>query len=117
MSVRLATALVFIAALSVLAADLSVGCGQPYVYGVVSQKYPDTGERQAWLLQVGSESWAVPESFFHQVQLGDTVKFDGKSWSIVKTANGTVPANAAPPDVPPNIANPPGTTPSQTPHY
>jgi hypothetical protein len=117
MSVRVVSALIFVIALSALAADISVGCGQPYVYGVVSQKYPRTGENDVWMLQIADESWGVPENFWHQVQLGDTVKFDGKTWSIVKTANGTVPANTTAPDVPPNVANPPGTTPSQTPHY
>jgi hypothetical protein len=109
-------ALAFVLALSVLAADITVGCGQPYVYGVVSQKFTKTENMDAWVIQIENEAWTVPQDFWYQVQLGDTVKFDGKNWSIVKRANGTVPPNQEPPAVPPSIANPPGTTPSQTPH-
>jgi len=115
MSVRL-TALIFVLALSVFAADITIGCGQPYVYGPVVQKYARTGENDVWRLQVGSEIWSVPEDFYYKVSLGDTVKFDGKTWSIVMLANGTVPPGQVP-AVPPSIANPPGTTPSQTPRY
>ena len=89
MWVRLAIALVFVLALSTLAADFTIGCGQPYVYGIVSQKYARTGENDVWRLQIGSESWGVPEAFWYQAKLGDTVKFDGVRWSIVKSVGTT----------------------------
>lgn len=91
-------AIVFVAILSLLAADVSVGCGaNTYVFGPVEQKYsknPDDYER---LIMVQGKTYQVPPSFFAAVSLGDTVKYNGRKWAIVKTADGRpVPAEWAP---------------------
>jgi len=110
-SARVATALVFVLALSAFAADVSIGCGSQYVYGVVWGKYPATGENNAWMIQVVNEWYSVPEDFYYRAEIGDTVKFDGKDWTIVKTPDTTAPGNQPsdqpPPNIPPSIANPP----------
>lgn|GEM_PF-935004 len=112
-SVRVAAAVGFLLALSVFAADFTVGCGQRYVYGIVSAKYPATGDNQSWTIQVVDEWYTVPENFYYETQVGDTVKFDGRDWTIVKSAGTTLPGKPGrepqqpPPNVPPSLANPP----------
>ena len=102
MSVRVVTALVFVLALSMLAADISVGCaGKGYVYGVVQAKFAGTGDNDMSVLQIASESYTVPAGFYSEVQVGDLVRFDGKTWTIVKSAPTTfgnqTPAGTPPP--------------------
>jgi hypothetical protein len=82
---RTVTTLVFVALLSLLAADISVGCGaQAYVYGPVSQKYsPVPSEPNAQIL-ISGQAYEVPMSFYNQVQVGDVVRFNGRAWSIVQ---------------------------------
>ncbi len=89
MRTRTVKALFFVALLSVFAADIEVGCGQEYVYGPVSQKL--TGTEQAYLIMVNGTPYEVPPPFFLRVQVGDTVRFNGKEWSIVKPGETNVP--------------------------
>ena len=93
-----AKVLLFVALLSFLAADFSVGCGrQAYVFGPVEQKFVTGGQEEAdKLILVGGQTYLVPPSFFNQIAVGDTVKYNGSQWSIVKRADGTVPAQATP---------------------
>lgn len=94
---RMATALVLVAGLAVLAADFTVGCGQGYVYGPVDQKYTTGGDSGSYLISVNGTPYEVPMSFYYSVRVGDVVKFDGRSWRIVKRAPSTMGSSAAPP--------------------
>jgi hypothetical protein len=92
---RTVHALVFILALSVFAGDISVGCGQGFVIGPVTAKYRSRPEGGSFLIAVNGTPYDVGPDFYNQVQIGDTVKYTGKQWLIVKTANGT-PVNPPP---------------------
>ncbi|HLW47142.1 MAG TPA: hypothetical protein VKW09_05180 [bacterium] len=82
----------FVALLSLLAADVSIGCGKDtYVYGPVEQKYVTGSNELDKLIMVSGQTYQVPAYFYDQVSVGDTVKYNGRSWSIVKRADGTVP--------------------------
>jgi len=106
MSVRTVTVLVFVLAVSVLAADFSSGCtpNGGYVYGVVQAKFSGSGNNDMSVLQIASDTFTVPAAFYDEVQVGDLVRYDGTKWSIVKAAPSTYgnqpPANPAPGDVP-----------------
>lgn len=90
MPVRVMTALLFVLALSGLAADMTVGCAsQQYVYGVVEAKFSGNGDANSAVLQIASETYTVPQGFYQSVQVGDWVRFDGKTWTIVKSAGTT----------------------------
>jgi len=91
MRVRTIQALLFVLMLSALAADVSVGCGQGYVNGTVTQKFSSSGERGA-LIAVNGQSFEVPEGFWQQVQVGDTVRYSHGQWEIVRTANQPAPS-------------------------
>jgi hypothetical protein len=91
MKVRTLQALVFVLVLSVFAADFTVGCGQGYVYGPVTQKFRTGGDAESWSIAVNGTPYTVPLEFYTQVQIGDTVKYAGSRWEIVKTASGTTP--------------------------
>jgi len=82
---RTVTTLLFVALLSLLAADISVGCGsQAYVYGPVTQKYsPVPSEPNAQIL-INGQAYEVPMSFYNKVQVGDVVRFNGRVWSVVQ---------------------------------
>jgi len=88
----------FIAVLSVLIADISVGCGGgDYVYGPVSQKMQ---ANDSYKVVVNGNPYEVPAEFYYRVQLGDNVRFNGKEWSIVKPGETNVPANVPAPATP-----------------
>ena len=92
-----ANVLVFVALLSLLAADISVGCGKnAYVYGPVEQKYATGQDELDRTVLISGQTYLVPPYFFNQIQVGDIVKFNGSKWSIVKKADGTVPAQSSP---------------------
>jgi hypothetical protein len=93
----MARALVLIGVLAVLAADYTVGCGQGYVYGPVDQKYATGGDTGSYLISVNGTPYEVPMSFYYSVRVGDVVKFDGRSWSVVKQAPTTVGSPPSPP--------------------
>lgn len=78
------TTLVLVAMLGLLTADFTVGCGPAYVYGRVTQKFSMSGKETDKFILVNGQSHVVPMSFFTQVQVGDTVRFDGRQWAIVK---------------------------------
>jgi len=89
MRARTVKVLLFIVLLSAFAADISVGCGQTYVYGKVIQKY--TAPNQTYQISINGTSYSVPVDFFNTVHVGDMVKFNGKTWTIVKEAEPTLP--------------------------
>lgn len=91
MNRRTIKTLVFVALLAALAADLSVGCGQGYVYGPVTQKFTSGEGVDQTQLAVNGDPYLVPYSFYQQVRIGDIVKFDGKEWTIVKRAGAITP--------------------------
>jgi len=97
MSSRALTALLFVALLAVFAADVSVGCGQGFVLGPVGQKLNSGADTGDHLITVNGSPYDVPLWFYNQVRVGDTVKFDGKSWTVVKQGPTTLgPAPATP---------------------
>ncbi len=101
MSGRMLRALLFVAILSVFAADFTVGCGQAYVYGPVSQKLRAAADTGDWLITVNGETYDVPLVFYNEVNVGDTVKFDGRNWTVVKRAETTTaPVQAPAPKAP-----------------
>ncbi len=93
MKVRTIQALVFVLVLSVFAADFTVGCGQGYVLGPVTQKYRSGGDAEGYIIAVNGSPYNVPIGFYDRVNLGDTVKYTGSRWEIVKTASGATPTN------------------------
>ncbi len=106
MSVRTVTVLVFVLAVSALAADFGAGCtpNGGYVYGVVQAKFSGTGDNDMSVLQIASDTFTVPAAFYDVVQVGDLVRYDGTGWTIVKAAptsyGNPPPANPAPGNVP-----------------
>ncbi|HLW59793.1 MAG TPA: hypothetical protein VKV57_07680 [bacterium] len=85
--------LLFVLVLSLFAADYTVGCGQGYVYGPVTQKFRNGQDSGDFVLAVNGEAYSVPQGFWNSVGLGDTVRFTGREWEIVKTAQGVTPAS------------------------
>jgi hypothetical protein len=92
MKARTIQALLFVLVLSVFAADFSVGCGQGYVYGPVTQKYLTGADSSEFTIAVNGTPYTVPLDFYSRVRLGDTVKYTSH-WEIVKTASGATPTN------------------------
>ena len=94
---RTLTALLFVAILSLLAADMTVGCGsQAYVYGPVSQKFDVSGQETDRLIEINGQTYVVPHYFYAIVEVGDTVRFNGRQWSIVKHAGAPVQPATSP---------------------
>lgn len=91
-------AVIFVAILSLLAADISVGCGRDqYVYGPVEQKYTTGSDESEKLILVGGQTYQVPPTFYALISVGDTVKYNGRAWSVVKRGNGApVPGQTTP---------------------
>jgi|SRR5215469_2228325 len=90
-------AVVFVAILSLLAADVSVGCGaNAYVYGPVEQKYTTGSDEGEKLILIGGQTYQVPPTFFAEVSVGDTVKYNGRVWTVVKRAGAPVPSQSTP---------------------
>jgi len=88
--------LLFIAALSVFAAEVTVGCGrQDYVYGTVTQKFTPA-EEATYEIKVDGTPYVVPTNFYYEVQVGDLVKYDGKQWQVIKPNEPTFPSTTAP---------------------
>jgi hypothetical protein len=88
---RTVTALFFVAILSLLAADISVGCGsQAYVYGPVSQKFATSSQEANKFIEINGQMYEVPVDFYNAVEVGDTVRFNGKQWAVVKKAGAPV---------------------------
>jgi hypothetical protein len=90
-------AFLFIAVLSVFVADVTVGCGQGYVHGAVTQKY--TSSQGTYLIAVNGTPYEVPVDFYNQVRLGDMVRYNGKEWSIDKPGENV-------PNIPPSTTSP-----------
>jgi len=97
MRVQTVRAFVFIAILSILAADLSVGCGsQAYVYGPVTQKFATGTDEVDRMIEIGGTTYLVPPIFFAQIEVGDIVKYNGRIWTIVRKAGAPAPASPSP---------------------
>jgi len=113
MSVRMATTLMFILALSALAADVTLGCGQDaYVYGVVQAKFSGAGDNATTSVQIASEVFDVPADFYQKVQVGDLVRYNGKAWTIVTPAPSTYNSQTVPANTQPGQSAPAGTQPA-----
>jgi hypothetical protein len=98
MKIRTVQAILFVLVLSLFAADFSLGCGKGFVYGPVTQKFRRGGDDgSTFLIAVSGTPYEVPQTFWFNVQLGDTVKYTGKQWLLVKTAKGETPAPSTEP--------------------
>lgn len=96
MRLRTVQALLFVLVLTVFAADFSMGCGQGYVYGPVTQKFTSGADNDGYTIAVSGTPYTVPLEFYERVNVGDTVKYTGARWEIIKTASGTTPASTTP---------------------
>ncbi len=94
---RIVRTAVFIAILSMFVAEFSVGCGQGYVYGPVDKKFVGgSNDEVDRLISVNGTTYLVPLLFYKEIRVGDTVRYDGKGWSIVMRAGEPKPAPAVP---------------------
>lgn len=106
MPARTLTVFIVVGLLSVFAADVTIGCGQDYVYGAVTQKI-NAGHEQNNTIMVNGQPYEVPLTFYERVQVGDMVRFNGKEWSIVKSGQSpNVPALPPPPASPSTTPSP-----------
>ena len=64
----------------------SCGGENTEVVGWVEAKHVEGAGHVYWI-QINSTEYDVPGYFWQQVQIGDLVKWDGLTWTIVKKAN------------------------------
>ena len=60
---------------------LAVG---PVVEGSVTQKFTHSDGDDDYLIAVDGTPYAVPLDFYARVHVGNTVRFDGTNWTILK---------------------------------
>ena len=81
---------VMLVALATTLAQAVPSCGggdEPtQVIGWVEAKRIDSSSHD-FLLVINSVEYAVPGYFYQQVEIGDLVKWDGMTWTIVKKRN------------------------------
>jgi len=80
---------IFLMTLSLLAADVGAGWSQGYVSGVVTQKFTGGHDGDNYEIAVDGSPYDVPMTFWLSVQVGDTVKYAGRIWQIVRRSTGT----------------------------
>jgi hypothetical protein len=80
---------IFLAVLSLVAADTGAGHGQGYVAGVVTQKFTGGRDGDSFEIAVEGSPYEVPMTFWLSVQVGDTVRYAGQTWQIVKRARAS----------------------------
>ncbi len=66
----------------------NVSSGKPaVVIGWVDEKRVDKNdETLPYIVVINSRGYGVPYSFWRQVGIGDLVKWDGETWTIVRKA-------------------------------
>jgi hypothetical protein len=83
---------VVVASLTVLgetpyAAAQTTGSGMlvfgPSFEGPVTQKFAFNGQSRDYIIEVNGVPHEVPEAFYHEVQVGTIVRFDGLSWTVL----------------------------------
>ncbi len=69
-------------------AQVFPSCGEETgsVVGWVEEKRVDRSAH-AFVIVINHTDYEVPSVFWHQVEIGDLVKWDGKTWTIVKKAS------------------------------
>jgi hypothetical protein len=83
--------LLLIAAVAI--AQVFPSCGgdeTTQIVGWVEAKHVDSSAH-SFILTLNSTDYEVPGYFFAQVDVGDLVKWDGKTWTIVKKAGEPPP--------------------------
>ncbi len=68
-------------------ADTGTG-KQIQVIGWVDEKRKDIKGFFPWLIVINQQEYGVPYEFWLKVDIGDLVKYDGETWSIVRKARG-----------------------------
>jgi hypothetical protein len=58
------------------------------VIGWVDEKRQSRAEVLPYLLVINNLEYGVPYEFWMTVSIGDLVKYDGKTWTIVRKARG-----------------------------
>lgn len=81
-------AVVVVVLLSLHVADATVGFGAGYVYGTVTQKFTGGHDGGDYELAVDGAPYEVPIMFWLSVQVGDTVRYTGTEWQVVKRSGG-----------------------------
>lgn len=84
---------VLLAVLLVSLAQILPSCdGEPrtVVVGWVEEKKVDRAGG-VWLITILATEYEVPPTFWREVQIGDLVKWDGVTWTIVRKATGATP--------------------------
>jgi hypothetical protein len=71
------------------------GSGEIQVIGWVESKRIDRTDN-TFILVINGHDYPVPDAFWRRVEVGDLVKYDGITWSIVRKA-GATPTPAATP--------------------
>jgi hypothetical protein len=82
------SAWIFLMALMLLAADVTVGCRQAYVSGIVTQKFAGGHDGGEYEIAIDGSPHDVPMTFWLSVQVGDRVRYTGTEWQIVGRSNG-----------------------------
>jgi len=100
MNLRTIQVLLFVVALSVFAADFTMGCGGGYVYGQVTQKYKSGAGVSQETIAVNGRPFTVPADFWDQVSLGDWVRYNGKRWEKAEAPKSTPPGTYPTPGTP-----------------
>ncbi len=52
------------------------------VHGLVTQKFSSGGDGGDYRIAVDGTPYGVPLDFYFAVNVGDTVNFDGRNWTI-----------------------------------
>jgi hypothetical protein len=55
-----------------------------------------SGQETDRLIEINGHTYSVPHGFYNIVQVGDTVRFNGRQWEIVKRAGAPVQPATSP---------------------
>lgn len=70
--------------LSLRVAGATAGYGPGYVFGTVTQKFTGGHDGGEYEVAVDGAPYEVPMTFWLSVQVGDTVRYTGAEWQVVK---------------------------------
>ncbi len=73
-------------------AQVFPSCGGDENAGVVGWIEEKKVESHTFIIIINAADYQVPAYFWDQVEVGDLVKWDGRTWTIVKKAREPVPS-------------------------
>ena len=79
-----ATVSIVLVLLSLHLAGAAAGYGPGYVFGTVTQKFTPGHDGGEYEIAVEGSPYEVPIMFWRSVQVGDTVRYTGTEWQVVK---------------------------------